>query len=62
MYVTGREEKKRKKHIKEYRQFTGRGVLATVCLHFIKSRFLSFNSLSDLPFDLFAENTALTEL
>ena len=40
----------------------GRDDLAAVCLHFHQSRLLNSNNLSNLPFDLFAENTALLEL
>ena len=32
------------------------------CLHFDQSRFLDSNNLSNLPFDLFAEITALSQL
>ena len=56
-----RRKETRKKKI-EYRQFTGRGALAAVCLHSDQSRFLNLNNLSNLPFDLFAENTALVDL
>ena len=37
-------------------------VPTVVCLHFDQSRNLNSNNLSNLPFDLFAENTALLEL